>query len=597
MKKQFFVAAMAVALGAGLTACSSDNLDPKYPTTVGQKASTYMTVAFSLPSSVQGTRADDGQNKPQPDFNNKGTWNGQDKIEKVAVYVFKATGAAAAGTDALETTKTYLGSELGFNQKDASGKTYANAQKAFKVTPGLKTVYVVVNPTAAATTLLASASNLNDFKVAYESSNLSLTNPTRLTTDMVGDMTRADEVSPVEGKGTASAKDKIIMTGESTVLTLEDNISEQQAVSGQKNRASLEVQRVSARVLVTTATGKTEFEVKGVDPANPADQNFVAAKVTKLTYVVAQGEANLYFKQKASGNADLSFLTPAWDKVNAGGEYWSYEQMRDYATIGKFYDYSGLWKNTAAYTGYKGIAVPSRVAYEAANKAAELGHVTDEMAKNLNTEFVLPTLHKFDSDRATTGYRKGNTAYILVRGLLTPQKFLKADGSVSTNTAEIEGKDFYLGANGVFYASATNIQDPAKGGVANQTAQKFEKGKVLYFVWLNPDDIIKAVNSPVIRNNVYHVQISGISKIGANWNPLVPFPDPSIPSGPGTVDPNQPGGPTNPNNPDPRPDNPLEPVTPPVDPKDPLTFKETWMSVQVNILPWQVHSYQVELTI
>ena len=68
MKKQFFVAAMAVALGAGLTACSSDNLDPKDPTTVGQKASTYMTVAFSLPSSVQGTRADDGQNKPQPDF-------------------------------------------------------------------------------------------------------------------------------------------------------------------------------------------------------------------------------------------------------------------------------------------------------------------------------------------------------------------------------------------------------------------------------------------------------------------------------------------------------------------------------------------------
>jgi len=42
VKKQFFVAAMAVALGAGLTACSSDNLDPKDPTTVGQKASTYM---------------------------------------------------------------------------------------------------------------------------------------------------------------------------------------------------------------------------------------------------------------------------------------------------------------------------------------------------------------------------------------------------------------------------------------------------------------------------------------------------------------------------------------------------------------------------
>lgn len=596
MKKQFFVAAMAVALGAGLTACSSDNLDPKDPTTVGQKASTYMTVAFSLPT-TSATRAGDGQDKPNPDFNNKGTWNGQDKIEKVAVYVFKAAGAAAAAADELETTKTYMGAELGFNQKDAAGKTYANAQKAFKVTPGLKTVYVVVNPTAAATTLLSAANNLGDFKTAYESSNLSLTNPTTLTTDMVGDKTRADEVSPVESKGTASAKDKIIMTGNSTELTLEDNISEQQAVSGQKNRAKLEVQRVSARVLVTTATGKTEFEIKGVNPEDLSDQNFVAAKVSNLTYVVAQGEANLYFKQKASGNSDLAFLTPAWDKVNAGGEFWSHDQMRDYAAIGKFYDYSGLWKNTANYTGYKGIVVPSRAAFDKANADNELGHVTDEMAKNLNTEFVLPTLHKFDYDRTKTGYRKGNTAYILVRGLLTPQKFLKADGSVSTNTADITGKDFYLGANGVFYESTVNIQDPAKGGVANQTAQKFEKGKVLYFVWLNPDDVVKAVNSPVIRNNVYHVQISGISKIGANWNPLVPFPDPQIPNGPGTVDPNKPGHPTNPNNPDPRPENPFEPTTPPVDPKDPLTFKETWMSVQVNILPWQVHSYQVELTI
>ena len=139
-------------------------------------------------------------------------------------------------------------------------------------------------------------------------------------------------------------------------------------------------------------------------------------------------------------------------------------------------------------------------------------------------------------------------------------------------------------------------------GVKGQTAQKFEKGKVLYFLWLNPDHVSKAVNSPVIRNNIYHVQIAGVGKIGANWNPLIPFDpnDPSFPGHPGGggTDPNDPSNPTfpkNPNNPDPRPDNPYEPKDPPVDPKDPLSFKETWMAVQVSILPWQVHSYKVVL--
>ena len=72
MKKQFFVAAMAVALGAGLTACSSDNLDIKNPTEVNQKASTYMSVSFELPT-ASGTRAaDDKQDEAAPEFNNVG---------------------------------------------------------------------------------------------------------------------------------------------------------------------------------------------------------------------------------------------------------------------------------------------------------------------------------------------------------------------------------------------------------------------------------------------------------------------------------------------------------------------------------------------
>ena len=208
-------------------------------------------------------------------------------------------------------------------------------------------------------------------------------------------------------------------------------------------------------------------------------------------------------------------------------------------------------------------------------------------------------MHKYDEERTLTGYRKGNTAYIIIRALLTPKKFVNAAGALSTTASEIEGKDFYLGANGVYFLNKDHVQDPAHYGVVGQTAQKFIKGKVIYFAWLNPDNVAKAVNSPVIRNNVYHVQIKSVAGVGSNWNPLIPFDptDPSVP-GPGDpYDPTNPKFPNNPNNPDPRPNDPLEPIAPPVDPKDPLTFKETWMSVSVAILPWQVHSYEIELSI
>ena len=185
-----------------------------------------------------------------------------------------------------------------------------------------------------------------------------------------------------------------------------------------------------------------------------------------------------------------------------------------------------------------------------------------------------------------------------MRGHLTPKFYVDNTGTIKAGSTLTAGADLYLGANGIFYADAATVTDATKKGVVGQTAQKYVGGKVLYFVWLNPDDVSKAINSPVIRNNIYHVQIKAIGKIGANWNPLVPIPN--VPNTPGTIDPKDPNNPINdnPNNPDPRPkDNPNEPNDPPVDPKDPLSFKETWMSVNVSILPWQVHSYEVELSI
>ena len=321
-----------------------------------------------------------------------------------------------------------------------------------------------------------------------------------------------------------------------------------------------------------------------------------AIKVSDLTYVVGQGENKFYFLQKDNGGNDgAAFTTPAFAQVpSSTDDYFTAAYQTVYTNVGKHYDYSGLWKNTA--TGnVKGVSVPTRAAAFSTTPATELGNVTNDLNTALKGEFILPTLHKYNTDRAQSGYRKGNTSYILVRGYLTPKYVVDATGTVVNGSTLAANADLYLGANGVFYADQATVQDATKKGVVGQTAQKYVGRKVLYFVWINPDADAdgKPVNSPVIRNNIYHVSIKGISKIGANWNPLVPVVNPNDPN---ITNPNDPSN-HNPNNPDPRPDNPLEPKTPPVDPTDPITTKETWMSVNVNILPWAVHSYEVELSI
>jgi Pg-II fimbriae c len=588
MKKQFFVAAMALVLGAGFTACSSDDLNVTPGTEVNQKATTYMSVSFTLPT-ANSTRAtaDDGQDKNDPDFNNVGKWNGQDKIESVDVYVFNGQTA----TSTLEVTQNYAAADLAFTQKNASNETLVTANKAFKVTAGAKTVYVVVNPTTKSKALLPATKDvttLQDFEAKYKSDELAFTRTNGYETAHSSTVkTYADELAEVK-----SNADVIVMTGPGVEQTIDDNVSEQQAVSGVKNRANLEVQRAVARVFVTTKAGF--YTVKTNNPETGALD--VNVKISDLTYVVAQGENQLYFLQKKQDPANTdgaAFTTPAFNQAPSTADYWTYDFHTSYKNVGAHYDYSGLWKSTATGNS-KGLEVTTL-------GSNGLTDITGNLETALKGEFVLPTLHKYvvktaANARQTTGYRKGNTAYILVRGYITPDKFVDANGDVKTAADLTATQDLYLGANGVFYANKATVQDATKKGVAGQTAQLYKGRKVLYFVWINPDDLAKAVNSPVIRNNVYHVSIKGISKIGSNWNPLVP--NPNVPDNPGQpIDPNDPHNPINdnPNNPDPRPKNDIEPKDPPVDPKDPLTSKETWMSVNVNILPWAVHTIEIEL--
>ena len=401
------------------------------------------------------------------------------------------------------------------------------------------------------------------------------------------------------------------MTGEFGEQTVQDNVTEAQTLntSAPINRVNITVQRAVARVLVTS--DKDSYEIKGDNPTTEQVESEATgdavkiATITNLTYVVAQGESSLYFNQQNSDDpANHQYKTPNTGYIPTGT---ADDPASDYdATVYKKYDYTGLWRKHSNKQG--GYDVPTNAAYQQA-----LDHVTGlvQNGDGLHGEFILANTHKYDADRAGSGYRKGNTAYILVRGTIEPEYVWTAAGQYITDWKTTHtNDDLYLGDDGKFYASADLAQDPATNGNAtakSMKVKKFTKGKVLYFVWVNPDktDATQWVNSPAIRNNIYHVQIAGIINFKYNWNPLIPNPnDPVDPTQP--VSPTNPRDPNNPNNPDPQPSVPdpehpgkhkPDPKEPPtdIDPNQPLSLKEAWMSVDVTILPWQVHSAKVIL--
>ena len=582
MKKQFFAAAMILALGAGFTACSNDDLGKNEGKEVAQNGTAFMSVSFTLPAPAT-TRADRYQ---------YGSWNGQDKIKSVKVYVFKADNT-------LE--KVVSLSNLRLDQQ-TTGTVKVSSNEAFKVSSGAKKVYVVVNPADAVTLPDAVGTTLTDFETAYKAVNKPTAPatgaadpyyPTAAATE-----TRADKFAAVDGQD-----DVILMTGDKAEVNVADGVTEQEAVSGAKNQAHLTVERAVARVVVTTNKTVAAFEIKGDNPETAdKETDFVLATLSDITYTVAQGERAFNLLKKEYGTAGSTQdnegskkyeETPAFAQKTANtDDFWAAASMTAYTNLIEHYDYSGLWLKNA-----NGFEVKSRDAFigDADKDNEEVGKVTTHIT-TANTGdhglFLLPTTHKYGATADASDYRKTNTAYILVRGVLNPKVYVDANGAFKKDGA-LKGKDFYLGANGLVYASKDCVQDPAKKGEKGQTAKFYKGGKTLYFVWVHPDNLATTLNSPVDRNNIYHVQLKGVASWGANWNPLVPYPKGTTP--PDFTKPN-PQYPSNPNNPNDRPnDNPFEPKNPPVNPFENLTPTETWMSADVVITPWAVHSYEVVL--
>ena len=608
----------ATASVGTFTACSNDDPAPNVLPN-NHEGTTMMSIQFALQMPKSNRAADDKQNISNPEFNYAGKWIGNDLIKAVDVYIFKADPAAAGGYS-LETSDNLDATKIDFQQPMVGNNdvAYIRPKKGFKVDPGQKKVFVVVNPTTETQALLTGATDLTAFEAKYNGvmtlQNGGAAAPTVYTDATAAAVTAgdpftvADHLAKVEGTG-ANQKDVIVMTGLAGEINVQDNVNEAQTLntSAPVNRAKVTVQRAVARVLVTSDA--TSYDVKGDDPTTPAVESeadgnaVVLATIDNLTYVVAQGESSLYFNQQDSDNpTNYQYKTPNSTYIPTGT---ADDPAANYgAAQYAMYDYTGLWRKHDNKLG--GYDVPTNAAYD-----ASLNNVVGQVQNQdgLHGEFFLPNTHAYhDTDRGQSGYRKGNTAYVLVRGKINPKFVYTGANQVDNNwTATHADDDLFLGDDGKFYASAALANDPTTNGNAAAAAmkvKKFVKGKVLYFVWVNPDHTSgkEWINSPAIRNNIYHIQISGIANYVYNWNPLIPNPnDPVDPTKP--VSPENPRDPNNPNNPDPQPSVPdpnhpgkniPDPKEPPTDitPKDPLSLKEAWMSVDVTILPWQVHTFE-----
>ena len=467
-------------------------------------------------------------------FNPKGTWNGKDEIKTIDVYVVDvASGVVSTGF--------YNKNNFTITQTDGAPSITIVPKTAIRTTKGQKKVYALVNASAEVTRVLADAS-ATEFEKAYN--------------------TTAQEVAIASLAKNESGKDVIMASNaKECSIDVKEGVTaaEALAAASPKNRAKVEMKRVVARVLVTTK--EDTYEVKYSDGVTKM------GTVKNISYAGAQGEKKFFIGQQI---ANGQIKTPAFAYVPTKTEdIWG-------ATGKASYDYSDLKAHT--------FSSNPRMATKISGSALSAKEIGEESLKK--SLFMFEASHKYQTNPANADvntydgdFRRGNTPYVLVRALFVPDKDAFADG---TGASYKPGDDFYLGANNKFYSKKENVTDPTKGGIKNQKFRHYLKGKVLYYAFVNPDRAPGTLDAPVFRNNIYRIHITGFKTIGTNWNPLFPEkPDPNNP---------------NPENPDPKPsDDPDNPN--PFNPEDPNTPKETWMSVEMSVLAWTVHSYDIELSL
>ena len=109
-----------------LTSCKKDEKEPQK-----NEGTTYVSVAINLQSSLRA-----GDSSDDKEFNYKGTWNGKDAIETVAVYVV-GDGSVSYGQ--------YTMADFKIDKATDDTNITIKPNKAILTKPGTKKVYALIN--------------------------------------------------------------------------------------------------------------------------------------------------------------------------------------------------------------------------------------------------------------------------------------------------------------------------------------------------------------------------------------------------------------------------------------------------------------------
>ena len=543
-------------------------------------------------------------------------WEGNDVIDKVYVYIFNGAGEDAS----YETTKVLAGSEF-----EIEGDTYT-LKEPFLSTLGQKRVFVLVNLNqrliAKINTKATAGCTAKDFRDFLQSSGWSNSSISTVPTSQVS-QTRADEfVTKVGGK------DAIVMTGEPVNVGITEQMKETVKNSATINTATVNVERVVAKVIVTidknfklheTDLAKVREQAQGADDAvlpyasacmlfkeSEADVS-PKAYISDITWTVVQGASDLYFLKKPSEDKEtfeynaqnqetlpMEETTVKGKELKNGEAEWKNEEfwtdvVPQYADFSDFFDYSGLWKKEGNSTIPYGIDIQATTPYvtETEGEAeTETNNLKAEVA-GLHSEYLLPTYAG-----STALNQRGNTAYILIRARVHPLRYAtikhateeEIEAGESDETLMVAaGEDGFKDLSTFYFDPISNRFGDSPEVLMNEsfagnpeTIMKYTDGYMYYFLLPNatkPNDKNTAQVSPILRNQFYHIQIKKVFDMGYPWNPLVPYPKGTQGSKNPIIE--------NPQNPNPRPeDDNLR------DQYGPITQKQTGIHPHTNINRW-----------
>ncbi|WP_315333743.1 Mfa1 family fimbria major subunit [Porphyromonas endodontalis] len=440
------------------------------------------------------------------DYNKKGTYKGVDHIKSLTLYMID---------NANHTVKPELQHfpETSLHLDGATGKV---TMAPFRTKSGNKTVYAVINITDPIKAALDAATNRTTFEAAYR------------------DAYEAFGTKPIASL--ESNKDVIVMSGEPVTQDIKPNVSALNAPA--INNVHITLARAAARVSVTTTAaektpGTKVYEVKATVTGGTTK---TFGTISNLVWSVGQFEKKFYLLQKSDRKSpNYDWVTSATDYTTEAPKYYDYSQLKS----NKFLDVEKI----ATY----GI----------------------EQVKSVKYKYISETTHAnaTTAEASSSGYRKGNTTYVLIKGQFTPADDMWA--TAGEKALWTPGSDLFYGlATQKFYSSQQNAQN---AGNDEHKVVTYKKGMVFYFLWVNPNeiDMTKWAMSPVYRNNIYNVNISSFQNIGLSGNPF--NPDPQDPDKPDPDDP----------------DNPK--------PEEPLPTEKTFMVATITITPWTWHNYDIDL--